>query len=248
MSNTDINQRDHYGNAIADWMEYPSAPQTPFDVVATLLPEPSKNRQGATVGHELVILIQSEEDYQYDVVSKLALSGAIHVELSPTAPNGEYGILQIIGDGAVLNLLCHLRTYSFAYFAFSCVKDGKLVVKIRDEDGPFIPHVIELGGKNTALTDTLTAVARFVGESTSETPIDCFGARRNFDFYCKAIPVLAQPGGGYVTNTLDTVKTLQPGWLNECTSTLDSLAEKQNSSPHTSVCEPRQIRAGGELI
>jgi hypothetical protein len=225
MPNAETNQHDQYGNAIIDWTTYPSVPETPFNVIGTLIPEPIKNRQGATVAHKLVILVQSEEDYQYDVVSKVALSRAIHVELIPTAQNGEYGILRIAGDGAILNVLCHLRTFSFAYFAHICVTSGKLNLKIRDADGPFIPHVIELSGKNASLADNLASVARFVEESTSETPSDCFGARRNFDFYCKTIPALAQPGGGYMTNTLDAVKTLQPGWLNECTSTLDSLPQ-----------------------
>jgi hypothetical protein len=140
MPNAETNQHDQYGNAIIDWTTYPSVPETPFNVIGTLIPEPIKNRQGATVAHKLVILVQSEEDYQYDVVSKVALSGAIHVELIPTAQNGEYGILRIAGDGAILNMLCHLRTFSFAYFAHICVTSGKLNLKIRDADGPFIPH------------------------------------------------------------------------------------------------------------
>jgi hypothetical protein len=204
---------DRYGHPTSDWTKNPPSPKSPCEVHGTLLSERIGNAQGKTDDYEFAILVQSADPTQDDAVSKVALSRALQVELTPTAPGSEYGILRIVGTDAILNLLCHCRTFSFAYFAQSCIAACKLTLKVRDGDGPFVPHTIELNAGSSSLAASLADAAEFLEQSSAEALVDCFGAIRNFDFYCDFVPALAQPGGGRVLNMLDAIKTLERDWF-----------------------------------
>jgi hypothetical protein len=204
---------DRYGHLISDWTKIPLSSENRCDVHGEIAPESITDGQGKDTGYELAILVQSKTPAQDDAVSKVALSRSLKVELAPAAPDSEYGVLQIAGNGMSLNLLFHRRTYSFAHFAQSCLTAHKLTLKIRPLDGMFIPHAVELNEGNVSLANSLADAARYVEESSQEAPVDCFGAVRNFDFYCRFLPALTQPGGGHLLNALDTIRALELAWL-----------------------------------
>ncbi|MGQ7935456.1 hypothetical protein [Paraburkholderia sp. D1E] len=204
---------DRYGYLISDWTKIPSPPENRCDVHGEIGPESITDGQGKDTGYEFAILVQSTTPAQDDDVSKLALSDSLEVELTLAAPDSEYGVLRIAGNGTRLNLLFHRKTYSFAHFAQSCLAANKLTLKIRPLYGMFIPHTIDLNDGNVSLANSLADAARYIEESSPEAPVDCFGAVRNFDFYCRFLPALTQPGGGHLLNALDTIRALELAWL-----------------------------------
>jgi hypothetical protein len=204
---------DRYGHLISDWTKIPSPSENWSDVHGEIAPESITEGQGKDTGYEFAILVQSTTPAQDDAVSRVALSRSLKVELTPAAPDSEYGVLQIAGDGTSLNLLFHRRTYSFAYFAQSCLAAIKLTLKICPSNGMFIPHTVELNDGNVGLANSLADAARYLEESSQDAPVDCFGSVRNFDFYCRSLPTLTQPGGGHLLNALDTIRALELAWL-----------------------------------
>jgi len=200
---------DRYGHPIADWAKSPPSPRSPFDTRGEIIPEQVRDAHGEIVDYEFSIVIHSTNSAQDDTVSRIASCRALKADITPAAPSSEYGILQIAGTDASLKLLCHCRTSGFASFAQSCIKTGKLRLKFSSADGKYHPRIIELNDETVSLARSLTDAARLLEENASELPADCYGAARNFDFYCGATPSLAQSGGGYLVNALDTARALE---------------------------------------
>lgn len=200
---------DRYGHPISDWAKSPPSPRSPFDTLGEIIPEQVQDGHGEIGDYEFSIFIHSANPAQDDTVSRIASSRALKVDLTPAAPQSEYGILQIAGTETSLNLLSHCRTSGFAAFAQSCIKTGKLSLKICLADGTHRQRIVELNCETASLVKNLTEAARLLDEYPSELPADCYGAARNFDFYCGITHFLAQSGGGYLVNALDTARALE---------------------------------------
>ncbi|REG52084.1 hypothetical protein B0G80_8600 [Paraburkholderia sp. BL6669N2] len=204
---------DRYGHPISDWAKSPPSPRSPSDTRGEIVPEQVRGGHGEIVDYEFSVFIQSTNAAQYHNVSEIVSSRTLKADFKPAAPGSEYGVFQIAGAKASLNLLCHCRTSGFAAFAQSCVKTGKLSLKIRLADGTYLRRTVELNGETASLTKSLTDAARLLEEYPSELPADCYGAVRNFDFYYGVTPSLAQSGGGYLVNALDTARALERALL-----------------------------------